>query len=380
VGDGAFDYPPPDPDVRPIEPAGPPVTVVPEDEGIQGHEPRLAWGPGGFGLAYAATLPMLALRFRVLSPDGATVGGPWERLEPFDIPQFELAATDAEFGLFSQDLDDGPVLLTRLDAAANPVATPREVRAMPPDTDTWQLLGAAWTVDRFILACDYPNGFRSLDALSRSGDLLVDTVWVGPEGYWWLLPLDDGVAFATGPAVIIFDLNLRVVGWSGWVPGEYPPFAFGIEFPRNIVATEDGFLLFWLAWVVPYAPGPADLWAAGFDRAGTLTLPPRIVASGLTADGGAFEAAYGPAGVGIVYVYATYPSAPDSEVRILNTDRWGNPRSAPAAILGSADGSYSASGIEIAADDSGYGVVVGVRPDPGRSTFHLVFRRYVPAP
>ncbi len=378
LGPGTFEYPPPDPAVPPLEPAGPPVEVVGDTEGIEdaAYRVQLAWSGGVYGLAYVGAWPAPAVRFRILHPDGAPGSGSWENLEAYGAPNLRLLGTDEGFALFTQRGEDGGVFLTRLGRDAVPLAARRQVLSKPEEVEWWRLVDAGWTAGRFAVLCAYPDLFESLHLFSRTGEASGEPLWFEPF-YHWLLALPDGVALSTGTHVAILDLEPRVVGWSGYLAGRSVPFAAGGEDMRNIVATEEGFLIFWLAFPAPDLEQPADLWVAGFDRDGELTLPARIVLPALTAVGGGYTAVYGPAGVGFVYQYAAERTAYDREVRILNTDRWGNPRSTPATVVTADDGTYRDSGLEIAADDSGYGVVIGVRRHPSSDSWRFVFRRYV---
>lgn len=378
-GPGSFEYPGLDPDVPAITDTGPHVVAV--DVAERPRWPSLAWGPGVYGLAYTIRIPYTAVRFRVLNIEGRTVAGPWTRPVAFDVPKVALAWNGADFGVFWQDLEIGILKFARIDPAAVLVAERPDVRRLPADAEWLILEEMIWNAGRYFLASwastNRPTGPDVLlEAVGPGGDLLPLSSWLGSPyaGLGTLLAVGDGVAAVLGHYALIFDRNLELLRWSGFIADDSAP---PVPAAGHVVATEEGFLVF-SAMFMAYDQ-PLDLWVSGFDLAGTMVLPPRMILPDFIPDSTSwFRAAYGPAGAAVVYGHFLPTS--EYEVRIVNTDRWGNIRSGPAVVFEPDIGvNLNNDSFQIVADDSGYAVLAWACPRGVGGDCGLVFRRYVPA-
>ncbi|MDI7268477.1 MAG: hypothetical protein QME96_10820 [Myxococcota bacterium] len=379
-GPGSFEYPGLDPDVPAITDTGPHVVVVGLAE--RPVRERLAWGPGVYGLAYVIRTPYLAVRFRVLDIEGRTVAGPWTRPVAFGEPAVGLAWNGADFAVFWQELRISILKLARLDPAAVLVAE-RNVRRLPAGIEWFFLEEMIWNAGRYFLTSlaspSAPAGPDALlEAVGPDGDLLPLSAWLGsPYGLGTLLAVDDGVAAVRGRYAFIFDRNLELLRWSGFIAdSSVPP----VPCASDVVATEEGFLVF-SAMFMAYDQ-PMDLWVSGFDLAGTMVMPPRMILPDFISETSEswLRGAYGPAGAAVAYGVPDHDTG-EYEIRIVNTDRWGNIRSGPAAVLdvdvGVATGTAP---FQLVADDSGYAVLAAISFRGGNGGGrNLIFRRYVPA-
>ena len=161
---------------------------------------------------------------------------------------------------------------------------------------------------------------------------------------------ESGVAHFRGAdmgfRIVVFDSALNLAGWSGIVPAM--PERGG---PDAFVATDAGMLALWIH--LPDGGGSFDLWATVFDETGEMVVPPHMVRASLVGAGchDRISAAAVPASSVVAYVGGSGDSCELPEVRVLNTDRWGNPRSSPIALGLSA---LHVEELTVVADDGGW--------------------------
>ncbi|MBN1773180.1 MAG: hypothetical protein JXB32_18080 [Deltaproteobacteria bacterium] len=386
LGDGSFDYPPPDDSVPPITLDDDPVVVVPASEGpdgcTSGGRLDLAWSGSECALAYPVSLPRQAGKVRILDQGGRTLGGPWELPVAWTEPALAIDWADGSFVLFAAS--GWPVVLAKLDRSGSVVDGPRDLPALGAGTEALHLKDAGWNGSLHLVASDVWStpeaegpSRTALEAVSARGDRVGPAVVLDTEvfGTWRARVVPVGTLFAVsdGVRVVMLEPLSAEVRWSGYVgraEGNY----------GDIAVTPDGVLLFWLE-PSETTDASLDLWVAGFDLAGDLVLPPRITRAGIRGrHSAALHATWGAAGALVVLAATDVPGTFDPcEVRALNADRHGNVRSGEVTVFGpDMCGVSGAGGLAVEADDSGY-VLVGVGPYTDRLGREIVFRRLIPS-
>lgn len=390
LGDGSFEYPEPDPDVPPVEPEGPAVEVVATEEGLgmvaDARWLQLVWGGTNYVLAYAAELPYPVVRVRLVAKNGTAAGGPWDVPVAWGSATLAAVRLGDEVGVLVYESHSGRLLLYRIDSASGPIDAPIELASPAPDGSWPQLLDVAAARGQYLIGCQSWN----LTTITDDGARAVDHGTWGPtiDGADFLtqvLATPDGFVATNVRRVAAFDSTLRLIGWSGIIPGDPdsgtdPSVTLYGNDP--VVAVADG-LLFW--WLTLYAdatpPLPldlGDLWVAKTDFAANLVLPPRRVVADVTRSRHGLATATGMAGTAVVYSRCTDDGVSPCTVELVNTDTAGNVRSGPHTLLDAGYGLRSDVPLVVAADDEGFAVVVLNGDWPGDHRV-LVFRRFVPS-
>jgi cysteine-rich repeat protein len=382
VGDGTFEYPPPESGASEVTPVAPPLAVVPDAEFTETDgRARLAWGSGAFGLAYPVDQPYLAVRFRTLDVNGATVAGPWETMVAWSQPAIALVWNGVDFALFRRRFERGALFMTRIGLSATEIFPEREIplESLPGGTDL-MLESAVWGRERYALAYSMPvsaewDGGWVIHAVTAGGDLAGDPIraepWDEISGLGQIVALPDGFGVSNGVRALMLGPDLRLRGWTGsisvvgtvlWAHGQH------------MAVAEDRLLFCFGTARTEGDRTQYDLWEVGVGFDGDLLFPPRIIAGNI-GEMDEIAVAYGAAG--LLVAVSGRPSGTGG-ISVLNTDRWGNVLSGPTNVE-SEGGRALLGGIEVAADDLGYGLVFyGSGSTPEART--VLFSRYVPAP
>lgn len=384
VGPGSFEYPEPDPAVPQVEPEGPAVEVVGISEGMNVNDSqslRMIWAGHSFVLVYKGDLPYPAVRVRLLDGTGAAAGGPWEYPVAWSSPLVAAARASDEVGVFIGESATGRLFLWRIDPDTGPIADPIELLPPPPAVQWSALESVAWSLDRYVVA----SQSWQFTAVSKEGVLLGPHRSLGgfidsANFLAQVLATPEGIAATNMLRLVALDRELRVLGWSGVLPGEpstWPVRIFtGLE-PVSPVA--DGLLLFWTADRLAEVSGNVlDLYVGKTDFAGDLVLPPRRVLPDVTAYTHHLTTTTGSAGTAVVWCRGTEDGLTPGNVYLATTDRFGNVRTGPVEVLEEADRVRRCSSVAVAADETGF-AVVAIGAGDGGSGYVLLFRRYAPA-
>jgi cysteine-rich repeat protein len=401
TGPGDFDYPDPDPSVPPLAPAGPAVESVPAGESVCGvgadaRSLALLWGSRSYALAYVVDSPQYGFRVRTLDEGGTPHSAAWSRDEPWGAPRVLLGWIGTAFGVFWSTGQRSPVRQVVLNEDGAELSPPGDVVPPTPEFPWVVLQDVAWSADRYAMlvalcAADWGEGgvgfagcVPRIQAVDESGSALPRSILLDPyanseEVPARLVGLDRGFAFTDGSRVIVLSPDLAITGWSGGLTctGDCRGAALA-----GAVSAGDGLLLLWTEDARSGEIDYLDLWAVPLDGAGAIVAPPRTVVESfapLHSRNGGFYVASGPAGAAVAYsAIGLAPRSTDAEVRIVNTDRWGNPRSNNVVFSTAVDAYDYRSPFAIAADGAGYAIVAVVGLFAGGE--RIMFRRYVPAP
>ena len=400
IGSDPFEYPPPDPDARPVEPGGPPAEVADEteisshalaDSGFTYCHPLwLAAGGGRFALAYDYDQPYYGVRLRIIDRAGETVGEPWSHETRWSFFEQALFPAGDGFGLLSASLTYG-MMRSRFTLDGTPLEELMPLRPSYDLPDVWDaLVSGAYREGRWLAVSFHYGGEFDwlLESFADDGapaDLRAFDIGA-TYGCVSAVSTESGFAIGDGNQVVLLDGELNVLSWSGSMSGGV---GYGSEGAMDI--TPDGF---WIAWWVGQnnnSPDPKSLWVAALDLDGMPRFPPRRILEGVPnilkgAGTGPYTempevaVADGPAGAAIVY----WQGMEDEEtaggpVMLITLDDWGNIITPPTPVLG--EGEITTIGWVLAADadDLGYGAVTMAPGDlPG--TARLVFRHFVAVP
>ncbi len=394
---GAFEYPDPDPSVAPLEPGGSVVESVPADEDVAGvagdaRSLALAWGSRSYALGYVVDAPQNGLRVRMLDERGAATSAVWSRDVPWTPPRMLLGWAGDAFQLFWSTGDRTPVTRVLLDEEATELSFPTELLVPTREFAYLALQSLACREDRYALlvalcAADWNASFEGcvprIQAADATGDEPPDVLALEPyddpdEVPASLVGLADGFAWTDGSRVLLLSSELAITAWSGFLScmDDCPAKDW-----VDVVSTGDGLLVFW-AQADLASPDDLALWAVRVEDTGVLAGPPRPVVRSLAprglSSGCELQAAWGSAGA--VVAYSVAYTAVDAEIRVLNTDRWGNPRSGGTVVVSSALDDYDwHNPFAVAADPAGY-AVVAVAGHWWAGDERILFRRFVPAP
>ena len=396
-----YEYPPPDPEMHPVEPTGPPQVVTDETEmsifvsgGTYGYPCHPIWltaGGGRFALAYDYDQPYYGMALRILDPTGRTVGDPWKHETRWALFEQALFPTDDGFGLLSGSAAYG-IMRSRFSLDGAPLEELLTLRPSRETSDPWDaLLSGAYSSGRWLAV-------SSLNGLECHGWLLESFAEEGaPVGLSlldiWTAGLcvstvsnDTGFAVGTGAELVILDHDLNVVSWSGLLRGEESNRTDGA-----VSLSSDGFWVAWFSNACRNPPETKSLSVAALDLDGAPRFPPRRILEGLPniySESGPspgthvpeLSIAHGPAGAAIVY----WAGVGDREteggpVMLVTVDGWGNVITPPTPVLEEGEITIVGWVLAAAADDQGYGVVTmtsGTVPGTGS----LVFRHFAVAP
>jgi len=402
INSDPFEYPPPDPDARPVEPTGPPLEVTDETEmsafvaaDFACTPLWLAAGGGRFALAYNYDQPYYGVRLRILDRAGHTVGEPWDHETRWELFDQALFPTDDGFGLLSGSSTYG-LMRSRFALDGAPI---EELRALRPSFDTppcpwYSLAGGAHAPGRslatsFYFGCGDNSWLLETfaDDGAPVGRILIHIAFL--FHCVSAVSTESGFAVGDGNKVVVLNHDLEVISWSGAMSG-LGGSVIGEPLGSMDLSSDD----LWIAWAdrpPDGYPGTRSIWVAALDLDGTLRFPPRQiledVPNAIPAGGAGpyttvpeLAVANGPAGASVVY----WQGMEDGEtaggpVMLVTLDDWGNVITAPTPVLG--EGEITTIGWVLAADadDLGYGVVTMVQGDsPGTAV--LVFRHFAAAP
>lgn len=408
VGDGSFAYPPPDPDVPPLAADGAPTPVNDFGEtttwALGDGFPfcgglRLAWTGRFFGLVYNVDQPYFGVHLRFLNRDGTEASAPWRHDTPWQIWNHAPAWSGAELALFSGNARDG-MALSRFDDLGRSVAEFSPIRGPDPRDPTAEavqyLSDATWGGDRYLVVSPWTYPLWSLETFGPAGDALAAVlVDPGREGRSCIraLRVPGGWAVTNGWYLAILDATLAVAAYSGQLGAARPDSASAPIEGARVVDVGDGLVVVWMAGMGEGWDWRWALWMAGLSYSGEMTWPPRPVAIDLpiVRDAVAFPSmtggegwagwatASGPAGIAVVaWIDRDGGTVPGGELRVMNTDRFGNIVSGPVAVLAEGQTTSHGYALDIAADDTGYGIVA-VEDGPTSTTGRIVYRHFVPA-
>lgn len=406
LGDGSFTYPPLDPTVPDLVVDGDPVPVTTIDEtdiwafgdgfpfcgGL-----HLAWTGRFFGLAYNVDQPYFGVHVRFLNADGTEAHAVWRHDTPWEMWDHALAWSGTELALFSGNARDG-IALSRFSDDGDELAAMSPIRGPDPRDPSvvvvQHLSHAAWSGDRYLVVSPWDYPFWSLETFGPAGEMLGTTLLSpGREARSCVrsLPLAGGWAVTDGWQLAIVDTSLSVTGYSGQVGAAWPGSTSEPVEGARVVDVGDGLVVVWMAgsgtgWDWTWA-----LWMAGMSYDGDPTWPPRPIVVGIDCvrDGGGgpgmspgwsgWSTAYGPAGIVVVaWTDTDGETIPGGELLVINTDRWGNVVSGPVSLLGEGVTTAHGYALDIAASDSGYGIVT-VEDGPISTTGRIVYRHFRPA-
>lgn len=400
-GSDPFEYPPPDPDARPVEPSGPPREVTGETEisafvanGFRGHPCHPLWltaGGGRFALVYGYDQPYYGVRLRILDRAGRTVGEAWSHETRWSMFEQALMPIDDGFGLISGSMAYG-LMRSRFDLDGIPREEFMTLRPSREILDPWDSLVSGaysqghWLAVSFLCCGDCP--VLLLESFTDDGTpasrSAIDTADIG--GCMSAISTGTGFAIGDGTQVVVLDLELSVVSWSGIMSGTAEGATEGA-----IGLARDGYWISWSTGNGDGYPGTKSIWVAAMDLDGSPRFPPRRIlervpkpigaaGTGPYTDVPELAVAVGPAGAAVVYWQGLGEGeAEGGPVMLVTVDDWGNVITPPTPVLG--EGEITTLGwiLAAAADDLGYGVVtLGNGTVPGAAL--LVFRHYAAVP